>query len=100
MNYSNLLNTIYTTPNNAYPIKNPNGTWGGNVTFDNNLMSQAINSGYIMDTARDMVGGINLKYNFDKLVKGLSARLVGNVSIQNRSYTERSKRAPGVFLWF
>ncbi len=92
--YSNLLNAIYTTPNNAYPIKNPNGTWGGNVTFDNNLMSQAINSGYIMDTARDMVGGINLKYDFDKLVKGLSARLVGNVSIQNRSYTERSKRAP------
>jgi tonB-linked outer membrane protein, susC/ragA family len=91
--YSNLLNAIYTTPNNAYPIKNPNGTWGGNVTFDNNLMSQAINSGYIMDTARDMVGGINLKYDFDKLVKGLSARLVGNVSIQNRSYTERSKRA-------
>lgn len=92
--YSNLLNAIYTTPNNAYPIKNPNGTWGGNVTFDNNLMSQAINSGYIMDTARDMVGGINLKYDFDKLVKGLSARLVGNVSIQNRSYTERSKRVP------
>ena len=57
-------------------------------------MSQAINSGYIMDTARDMVGGINLKYDFNKLVKGLSARLVGNVSIQNRSYTERSKRAP------
>ena len=47
---------------------------GGNVTFDNNLMSQAINSGYIMDTARDMVGGINLKYDFNKLVKGLSAR--------------------------
>ena len=92
--YSNLLNAIYTTPNNAYPIKNPNGTWGGNVTFDNNLMSQAINSGYIMDTARDMVGGINLKYDFNKLVKGLSARLVGNVSIQNRSYTERSKHAP------
>lgn len=92
--YSNLLNAIYTTPNNAYPIKNPNGTWGGNVTFDNNLMSQAINSGYIMDTARDMVGGINLKYDFNKLVKGLSACLVGNVSIQNRSYTERSKRAP------
>ncbi|KAB6148802.1 SusC/RagA family TonB-linked outer membrane protein [Bacteroides xylanisolvens] len=94
VNYSNLLNGIYTTPNNAYPVKNPNGTWGGNVTFDNNLMSQAINSGYIMDTARDMAGGINLKYDFNKLVKGLSARLVGNISIQNRSYTERSKRAP------
>lgn len=94
VNYNNLLNTIYTTPNNAYPIKNPNGTWGGNVTFDNNLMSQAINSGYITDSSRDIAGGINLKYDFDKMVKGLSARMVGNISVQNRSYIERSKRAP------
>lgn len=92
--YGNLINSIYTTPNNAYPIRNPNGTWGGNVSFDNNLMSQAINSGYITDSARDMVGGINLKYNFNKLVQGLSARMVGNISIQNRSFIERSKRSP------
>lgn len=94
VSYGNLINSIYTTPNNAYPIKNPNGTWGGNVSFDNNLISQAINSGYITDSARDMVGGINLKYSFDKLVQGLSARMVGNISIQNRSYIQRSKRSP------
>lgn len=92
--YGSLLNNIYNTPNNAYPIKNPNGTWGGNKTFDNNLVSQSINSGYIKDSARDMVGGINLKYDFSKFVEGLSVRMVGNVSIQNRSYIQRSKRAP------
>ncbi len=92
--YGNLLNSIYNTPNNAYPIGNPNGTWGGNVSFDHNLMSQTINSGYITDGARDMLGSINLKYDFDKLVKGLSARMVGSVSIQNRSYIQRSKRSP------
>ena len=92
--YGNLLNSIYNTPNNAYPIRNPNGTWGGNVSFDHNLMSQTINSGYITDGARDMWGSINLKYDFDKLVKGLSARMVGSVSIQNRSYIQRSKRSP------
>ena len=92
--YGNLLNSIYNTPNNAYPIRNPNGTWGGNVSFDHNLMSQTINSGYITDGARDMLGSINLKYDFDKLVKGLSARIVGSVSIQNRSYIQRSKRSP------
>lgn len=91
--YGNLLNSIYNTPNNAYPIRNPNGTWGGNVSFDHNLMSQTINSGYITDGARDMLGSINLKYDFDKLVKGLSARMVGSVSIQNRSYIQRSKRS-------
>ena len=92
--YGNLLNSIYNTPNNAYPIRNPNGTWGDNVSFDHNLMSQTINSGYITDGARDMLGSINLKYDFDKLVKGLSARMVGSVSIQNRSYIQRSKRSP------
>ena len=92
--YGNLLNSIYNTPNNAYPIRNPNGTWGGNVSFDHNLMSQTINSGYITDGARDMLGSINLKYDFDKLVIGLSARMVGSVSIQNRSYIQRSKRSP------
>ena len=94
VSYGNLLNSIYNTPNNAYPIKNPNGTWGGNKTFDNNLMSQSINSGYIKDSARDMVGGVNLKYDFGKFVEGLSVRMVCNVSIQNRSYVQRSKRAP------
>lgn len=94
VSYGSLLNSIYNTPNNAYPIKNPNGTWGGNKTFDNNLVSQSINSGYIKDSARDIVGGVNLKYDFSKFVEGLSVRMVGNVSIQNRSYVQRSKRAP------
>lgn len=94
VSYGSLLNSIYNTPNNAYPIKNPNGTWGGNKTFDNNLVSQSINSGYIKDSARDMVGGVNLEYDFGKFVEGLSVRMVGNVSIQNRSYVQRSKRAP------
>lgn len=92
--YGGLLNTIYTTPNNAYPIKNPNGTWGGNVSFSNNLMSQTINSGYITDAARDLMGNINLNYDFDKVVKGLSARMVGSVSVQNRSFIQRTKRDP------
>lgn len=92
--YSDLLNTIYTTPNNAYPIKNPNGTWGGNVSFSNNLMSQTINSGYLTDGARDILGSINLNYDFDKMVKGLSARMVGSVSVQNRSYIDRTKKSP------
>ena len=29
--YSDLLLDIYQTPNNAYPILNPNGTYGGNA---------------------------------------------------------------------
>jgi len=92
--YSDLLNAIYTTPNNAYPVTNPNGSWGGNLTFNNNLMAQTLHSGYISDNTRDILGTINLKYDFDKVVKGLSARLIGSVSTQNSASITRTKRAP------
>lgn len=92
--YSDLLNAIYTTPNNAYPVKNPNESWGGNLTFNNNLMAQTVHSGYIADNSRDILGTINLKYDFHKVVKGLSARFIGSVSTQNRSAITRTKRAP------
>lgn len=92
--YTDLLGQIYSTPNNAYPVKNPNGSWGGSLSFDNNLLSQAINSGYMTDGARDVLGSVNLRYDFNKVVKGLSARLVGSVSSQNRSFIKRTKRTP------
>lgn len=89
--YEDILGTIYTTPNNAYPVINPDGSWGGSQSFTNNLLSQVINSGYITDGARDVLGSINLRYNFDKVVKGLSARVVGSVTSQSRSTTKRTK---------
>lgn len=92
--YSDLLNAIYTTPNNAYPVRNPNDSWGGNLTFNNNLMAQTIHSGYIADNSRDILGTMNLKYDFNKVVKGLTARFIGSVSTQNRSAITRTKRAP------
>jgi TonB-linked SusC/RagA family outer membrane protein len=92
--YSDLIYNLYITPNNAYPVLNPNGTWGGNVSFTNNLKSQAVNAGYISDNTRDVIGSIQLKYNFDKLVKGLSAKMIGDISAQYRNTTNRTKRSP------
>ena len=53
---------------------NPNGTYGGNVSFTNNLYAQASNSGYIEDKTKDLLGMVNLKYDFDQYVRGLSRR--------------------------
>lgn len=92
--YSDILASIYRTPNGAYPIKNPNGTWGGNVSYNTNLMAQTLNSGYIIDNARDILASANLKYDFDKVVKGLSVRAVGSITAQNRSMTFRTKQDP------
>jgi len=89
--YGGLLNAIFTTPNNAYPVTNPNGSWGGNVSFTNNLMSQTVNSGYLKDNARDILGTVSLKYDFDKQVKGLSVSAFGSITTQVRTLTERTK---------
>lgn len=92
--YGSLLSDIYGTPNNAYPLQNPNGTWGGNVSFTNNLYAKASESGYIMDATRDLLGMLNLKYDFNRYVKGLSAYAMGSVSVQNRSATFRTLSRP------
>lgn len=90
--YSDLLLTIFQTPNNAYPVKNENGSWGGNYSFQNNLLSQTMESGYIADNTRDIMATGTLKYDFSRVVKGLSAKFIGNVTTQTRTAIVRTKR--------
>lgn len=91
--YSNLLSNVWQTPNNAYPVLNPNGTYGGNASYTQNLYAQTTGSGYISSNTRDVVGTINLKYDFDKLVRGLSVGATGNISSQVRNAIVRTKQA-------
>ena len=91
--YSDLLSNVWQTPNNAYPVLNPNGTYGGSASYTQNLYAQTTGSGYISSNTRDVVGTINLKYDFDKLVKGLSVGATGNISSQVRNAIVRTKQA-------
>lgn len=91
--YSDLLSNVWQTPNNAYPVLNPNGTYGGNASYTQNLYAQTTGSGYISSNTRDVVGTINLKYDFDKLVRGLSVGATGNISSQVRNAIIRTKQA-------
>lgn len=91
--YSDILSNVWQTPNNAYPVLNPNGTYGGNASYTQNLYAQTTGSGYISSNTRDVVGTINLKYDFDKLVRGLSVGATGNISSQVRNAIVRTKQA-------
>ena len=92
--YSDLLLDIYQTPNNAYPILNPNGTYGGNASFTNNLEAKSMDSGYMTDNTRDIFAVLRMKYDFNRLVKGLSVRFTGSVANQNRTAVIRTKQNP------
>ncbi|WP_298732536.1 SusC/RagA family TonB-linked outer membrane protein [uncultured Chitinophaga sp.] len=89
---NSLLNNLLGTPNSAYPIYNPNGSWGGTGNLTTNLLSQTINSGYIQDNSKDVMANIDLRYDMGDWVPGLSVKGKGNLSIQSANAFDRSKR--------
>ncbi len=91
---SNILNAMLNTPSNAYPVMNPDGTYGGNSNYRNNLWSMVQNSGYLNDNTRDVMANLDMLYRFDRWIPGLWVKAKGNVSVQSSSLINRSKQAP------
>ena len=89
----NILQAIYNTPNNAYPVLNPNGSYGGARPFTRNIWEMTTNSGYLQDNKRDVLATVNLDYDFNKFVKGLSFTSISSISVQNRTAISRVKQA-------
>lgn len=89
-----ILQGLLTTPNNAYPVRNPDGSFGGTANYTQNLLAQTISSGYQADHVNDVMANLDLNYKFDKWVKGWWAKAKGNISVQEASNINRSKQAP------
>jgi len=87
-----VVSDLLSTPNNAYPVTNPNKTWGGTSQRTYNLLSEVIGSGYIQDNSKDVMANIDLGYNLNDFVKGLSAKVKANLSIQSQNAISRVKR--------
>jgi hypothetical protein len=73
-----ILNSILNTPNNAYPVYNPNGSYGGNQQFQNNILAQTIGSGYQQNFKRDMLADFYLKRTLDEIASGMWIKAVGS----------------------
>lgn len=91
-----LYPTLYTTPNNAYPIYNPNGTFGGNQQYTNNLYAMSIASGYIMYPKTDFNFDLALEHRFTGQLTGLYAKAIYSY---NSSYRESLNRIKGFEIW-
>ncbi|MBO9202460.1 MULTISPECIES: SusC/RagA family TonB-linked outer membrane protein [Niastella] len=89
-----ILQGLLSTPNNAYPVYNPNGLFGGSANYTQNLLAQTIASGYMADHLRDVMVNLDLGYKLDNWIKGWWAKAKGNVSVQEASNQDRSKQAP------
>lgn len=91
---SDLLSNLYSTPNNAYPVFNPNGSYGGTSVNTVNLYGKTVSSGYLLDNARDLMANLDLKYKFDNWLPGLYAKAKVNVSSTSSSIVNRNRQDP------
>ena len=89
-----ILSNLLSTPNNAYPVYNPNGSYGGNTNFTQNLLGQVLGSGYDLDHLHDILTNLTLTYKLDKITKGLWIKAAGNVSVQEETIVNRSLQTP------
>jgi TonB-linked SusC/RagA family outer membrane protein len=70
------LNTVYSLPPNAFPIINPNGSYGGTSIFtQNNPQAMLEAKGASTDLVRNMIATISAKQKMDGILKGLSGEV-------------------------
>lgn len=97
----NILTTLYGTPNNAYPVFNRNGSFGGSTlgtAFETNLLAMTEYSGYINNNTNDILANLIMNYDLGSVTKGLSLKLQGNESYQSISSLDRSLENPSFIL--
>ncbi len=88
--YSSILNTLNTTPNNAYSVLNPNGSFGGTTLYTNNLLAQTEYSGYQRTSSNDVLANLDLNYDLGSVIKGLSVKGKGNLAFASQGFLNRN----------
>jgi TonB-linked SusC/RagA family outer membrane protein len=68
---SNVFSSFRSTPNNAYPVLNTDGSLGGNRDYVNNIYGQSVYSGYQPQYFRDFRVDMGMRGKLDNITKGL-----------------------------
>ncbi|HTM99165.1 MAG TPA: SusC/RagA family TonB-linked outer membrane protein [Pedobacter sp.] len=84
-----IIPSIGTTPRNAYPIFNPDGSLGGNNNFQNNIWGLSTRSGYNLSYTRQIAADLSLKRSLNDLIEGLYVK--GSVSFNTGLGDETSR---------
>jgi TonB-linked SusC/RagA family outer membrane protein len=101
-NTSAIYSSILSTPNNAYPVFNSDGSLGGTQQYTNNILGQAMRAGYSMNNKRDIITDLYLKRNLDDVLPGLwvkgRATFTSHVSennVRNKSFAVYQQNISG-----
>ncbi|OQP57748.1 hypothetical protein A3860_08970 [Niastella vici] len=83
---ASIFSSLLTTPQLAYPVYNPNGSYGGTSVYGENanIYGQAVSRGYQFQDVRDIAVDLEVTQNLDVLTKGLYLR--AKASNNNTAY--------------
>ena len=70
-----IFTAIYSTPANAYPVKNADGSLGGNATYTNNPYGTLNYAGYTNYLSTSLTGSMGFAYDLGTLTKGLKVKV-------------------------
>ncbi|WP_338869048.1 TonB-dependent receptor [Spirosoma sp. SC4-14] len=80
-------------PPNAFPVYNPNGSYGGNALYANPV-ANLLSTGFYQNNARTVLSSLKLTEQLDMLVKGLSASVAVSINNYFKSGSYKSKQYP------
>lgn len=68
-----IMNSLYSVPSAAFPVKTKDGIWGGSTTWSSNPVANLQSNGYDRSHARTLMADMTLSQNLDFITKGLKA---------------------------
>lgn len=89
-NTSNIFNNISRIPPNAFPVYNPNGTYGGNSLFTNPWGDMLETGSYKINT-RTFQSIIKLQYQLDMITDGLNISSAVSFNDRFSGYSSKSR---------
>lgn len=86
----NFFNALASLPPNAFPVYNPNGSFGGTSALTN-PMGNLLQTGFFTSNGRTLQSSLKLTERLDMITKGLSISAAAAFNNFFRSYSNKSK---------
>lgn len=87
-----IMNALYSIPSAAFPVKTPDGNWGGTQIYGNNPVAILTSTGHGFPNNRSLLLDGRLRKNFDGITKGLSAEVAVSYTSFASYYKNKHKK--------
>jgi TonB-linked SusC/RagA family outer membrane protein len=86
-----IFDAIYSIPSAAFPVKTPDGSWGGTQLYGNNPAAVISSTGYGSPSWREFSVNSTLRKNLDNLIDGFSIETTVRYNNYNRYAEQQAK---------